>query len=176
MNVSHKLKLAAVALLLLSGVVTQRLARPPETSPLPAPSSQGEGLVPVARVIDGDTIEIAGGRHVRFVGVNTPETVDPRRPVQCFGKEASAFTHRLLDGVSVRLVRDISDTDKYDRLLRYIYLPDGTFVNLVLVREGYAQVNTYPPDIAHAAEFQAAQREAKSASRGLWGGCPAKKS
>ncbi|MCC6404827.1 MAG: thermonuclease family protein [Candidatus Yanofskybacteria bacterium] len=139
-------------------------------TPKPAPS----GMVLVTKVVDGDTIEIEGGTRVRYIGVNTPETVDPRRPVQCFGKEASSYNASLVEGQFVRLVRDISDTDKYGRLLRYIYLADGTFVNLQLVARGYAYANTYPPDIAHAKEFAAAQAEAREASRGLWGSCPAK--
>ena len=73
------------------------------------------------------------------------------------------------------LKKDISETDKYGRLLRYIYLPDGTFVNLKLVQDGYAYANPYPPDIAHAKEFSAAQTAAREASRGLWASCPVKK-
>ncbi len=139
-------------------------------TPKPAPS----GMVLVTKAVDGDTIEIEGGARVRYIGVNTPETVDPRRSVQCFGKEASIYNKALVEGQFVRLVRDISDTDKYGRLLRYIYLADGTFVNLQLVTQGYAQASAYPPDIAHAKEFTAAQAAAREAGRGLWGSCPIK--
>ena len=142
----------------------------PEVSSSPVPS----GFIKVTRVVDGDTIVVDGNLKVRFIGVNTPETVDPRRAVQCFGHEASDYNKSLLEGKAVRLVKDISETDKYGRLLRYVYMEDGTFVNLALVSNGYAQVNTYPPDVAHAHEFQAAQAEAKAARRGLWGACPAK--
>jgi len=135
------------------------------TSPVPA------GFVRVARVIDGDTIELADGERVRYLGMDTPETVNPKKPVQCYGPEASARNHELLDGQAVRLVRDVEDTDMYGRLLRYVYLPDGTFVNMVLVADGYARVYTWPPNIAHTREFQAAQAQAKAAGRGLWGAC-----
>ncbi|MCC6934545.1 MAG: thermonuclease family protein [Candidatus Yanofskybacteria bacterium] len=167
--------LTAIALLTIA-LYTQWLAEPTDrhnnpsltATPKPAPS----GMVLVAKVVDGDTIEIDGGARVRYIGINTPETVDPRRPVQCFGKEASAFNKKLVEGAYVRLVRDISDTDKYGRLLRYVYLPDGTFVNLELVARGYAQASAYPPDIAHAKEFAAAQADARTSRLGLWGGCP----
>jgi micrococcal nuclease len=140
-------------------------------TPRPAP----DGSVRIARVVDGDTIELEGGTRVRFIGINTPETVDPRTTVQCFGKEASDYNKELLQDGVVVLKKDISETDKYGRLLRYVYLPDGTFVNLKLVEEGYAYASTYPPDIAHAKEFAAAQTSAREAGRGLWGACPAKK-
>jgi micrococcal nuclease len=132
----------------------------------------------VTKVVDGDTIdvEINGEKKtVRFVGINTPETVDPRRPVQCFGKEASDETKKLLTGQTVFLEKDISETDKYDRLLRYVYLPqtDGNllFVDDYLVREGFAQVSTYPPDVKYVERFTAAEHEAQQNNRGLWGKC-----
>ncbi len=140
-------------------------------TPRPAPN----GMVRIAKVIDGDTIELEGGARVRFIGINTPETVDPRRPVECFGKEASDYAKTLLNDGIVRLEKDISDTDKYGRLLRYVYLPDGTFVNLKLVEDGYAYASAYPPDIAHTKEFSAAQTAARLATRGLWASCPVKK-
>ncbi len=152
-------------------LATRQLTAVPSSSPAPSPAaSVPSGFVLVTRVVDGDTIEV-GGQKVRYIGVNTPETVDPRRPVQCFGHEASEFNKSLVEGRAVRLVRDISETDKYGRLLRYVYLEDGTFVNLALVSGGYAQVNTYPPDVAHAREFQSAQTEARAAGRGLWSSC-----
>ena len=155
------------------GIATWQAARPvSSTATLDVPSSPvPSGFVRVVRVVDGDTIEVDGGRKVRLIGVNTPETVDPRKAVQCYGHEASDYTKSLLEGTAVRLVKDISDTDKYGRLLRYVYMEDGTFVNLTLVAGGYAQVNTYPPDVAHAREYQAAQAEARQAGRGLWGSC-----
>ena len=124
--------------------------------------------VQVSRVVDGDTIVLADGRKVRYIGINTPETVDPRRPVQCFGTEASAFNHTLVAGKTVRLEKDISETDKYGRLLRFVYLEDGTLVNETLVREGYASASAFPPDITKQDLFFAAEREARAAHAGLW--------
>lgn len=175
----NRKRIITAAVLVAAALYTQWLSQPdalhntpPATAtPLPAPA----GMVRVAMVVDGDTIEIEGGARVRYIGVNTPETVHPTKPVECFGKEASDFNKRLLEGGYVRLVRDISDTDKYGRLLRYVYLPDGTFVNLKLVADGYAYADTYPPDVAHAKEFVAAQSAARAASIGLWGSCPVKR-
>jgi micrococcal nuclease len=125
------------------------------------------------KVVDGDTIDVQlGGRtaRVRYIGINTPETVDPRRPVQCFGKEASAKNKELVDGKVVRLERDVSETDRYGRLLRYVYVGE-LFVNAELVRQGYAQASAYPPDVKHQDLFRSLEREAREAGRGLWGAC-----
>ena len=124
----------------------------------------------VTRVIDGDTIEIAGGEIVRYIGIDAPETVDPRKPVQCFGREASEENKKLVEGKRVRLEKDISNRDKYGRLLRYVYL-GNLFVNDYLVREGYAYAYTYPPDVKYAKEFSQAQKEARENKRGLWNAC-----
>ena len=126
--------------------------------------------IKVTRVIDGDTIEIEGGSRVRLVGIDTPETVDPRAPVACFGKEASEETKRLLAGKSVTLEKDISETDKYGRLLRYVFI-DNLFVNDYLVRQGFAQASTYPPDVKYQNQFLEAQQEAQANNRGLWSAC-----
>ena len=129
----------------------------------------------VTKVVDGDTIVVNDQLTVRFIGIDTPETVDPRRPVGCFGKEASNETKSLLSGKEVILQKDVSDTDKYKRILRYIYLPlpDGRtlFVNDYLVREGFAKVMTYPPDFKFNEQLREAEREAKEDKRGLWGRC-----
>lgn len=129
----------------------------------------------VTKVVDGDTIVVNDKTTVRFVGIDTPETVDPRRPVGCFGKEASNETKSLLTGQEVILQKDISDTDKYKRILRYVFLPleNGQilFVNDYLVREGFAQVYTYPPDVKFDEELRQAETEAREAKRGLWGRC-----
>lgn len=129
----------------------------------------------VTKVIDGDTIVVNDKLTVRFIGIDTPETVDPRRPVACFGKEASNKTKSLLSGKDVILQKDVSETDKYGRLLRYVFLPlpDGQnlFVNDYLVREGYAKVLTYPPDVKYNEQFRQAEREARENKRGLWKKC-----
>ena len=125
----------------------------------------------VTRVIDGDTIEVeieGEKKRVRYIGVDTPETVHPSKPVQCFGKEASEFNKNLVEGNWVRLEKDISETDKYGRLLRYVYVGEK-FVNLELVGKGYADVITYPPDVKYTEVFLIAKREAQAEKRGLWG-------
>ena len=124
----------------------------------------------VTRVIDGDTIEIEGGQRVRYIGVNTPETVDPRTTVQCFGKEASIKNRELVEGKVIALEKDISETDKYGRLLRYVYI-DNLFVNDYLTREGYAHASSYPPDIKYQNQLQEAETEARQNNRGLWSAC-----
>ena len=127
--------------------------------------------IKVTRVIDGDTIEIEGGERVRYIGIDTPETVDPRKPVQCFGVEASNKNKELVEGKTVRLEKDITDRDKYNRLLRYVYVGD-TFINLELVKQGFAYSYSYPPDIKYQEQFVKAQQEAKDANQGLWSACP----
>lgn len=127
----------------------------------------------VKRVIDGDTIEVAGNERVRLIGVDTPETVDPNRPVGCFGKEASHFTSSLLPaGTLVRLVGDAEARDRYGRLLAYVYrAADGLFVNAELLRRGFGQILTIPPNVAHTDEFVAISAQARAAGQGLWGAC-----
>jgi len=131
-----------------------------------APVQQELNLV--KRVIDGDTIELENGKTVRYIGIDTPETVHPDKPVQCYGKESSDKNKSLVEGKKVKLEKDVSETDKYDRLLRYVYLEDGTFVNLALVKEGFAKGSTYPPDVKHQDEFTNAEREARNSQKGLW--------
>ncbi len=136
----------------------------------PAPVAK-DGSVLVAKAIDGDTMQLEGGEMVRYIGIDTPETVDPYRSVQCFGPEASKANRAMVEGKRVRLVADVEDRDKYGRMLRYVYLADGTFVNLELARQGFAPAYTYPPNIAHTEEFRTAAREARTAKRGLWAKC-----
>jgi micrococcal nuclease len=126
-------------------------------------------------VVDGDTIEVEmdGRRHtVRYIGIDTPEVADPRRPVMCYGEEASRRNRQLVEGRTVLLEKDVSETDRYGRLLRYVWA-DGVFVNAALVREGYARVYTVPPDVRYAELFRRLEREAREQGRGLWGACPA---
>jgi len=125
----------------------------------------------VTRVIDGDTIEIEGGERARYIGIDTPETVDPRKPMQCFGVEASNKNKELMEGKVVRLEKDVTDRDKYNRLLRYVYVGE-TFINLELVKQGFAYSYSYPPDIKYQDQFLKAQQEAREAKRGLWSACP----
>jgi len=125
----------------------------------------------VTKHVDGDTLWVSGGEKVRFIGMDTPESTNGRR--DCFGAEASARTAELLPlGTEVRLVSDAGRRDRYGRTLAYVYrASDGLFVNAALVRDGYAQVMTVPPNVAHVDEFVALQREAREAGRGFWGAC-----
>ena len=129
----------------------------------------------VTRVVDGDTIHVAiGGRdeNVRYIGVDTPESVKPGTPVQCFAERASAFNKRLVAGERVRLVRDAEERDRYGRLLAYVYRArDNLFVNARLVRGGYAVPLTIPPNVAHAKEFRTLASVARRKGRGLWSSC-----
>lgn len=148
------------------------LTHSPALAQSPQSTSQdlGSQTAMVIAVIDGDTIEIEGGQRIRYIGINTPETVDPRKPVECFGREASNKNKELVAGKSVRLEKDISETDKYGRLLRYVFVGD-VFVNDYLVRQGYAYASSYPPDVKHQNQFNQAGKEAKTNSWGLWSAC-----
>lgn len=131
----------------------------------------------VSRVIDGDTIEIETGEKIRYIGVDTPETKHPNKPVQCFGREAAQKNKELVEGKEVLLEKDVSDTDRYGRLLRYVYLPnpdatdEAIFVNEILIEQGFAQVITYPPDVKYHELLLQAQKEAQSEESGLWSTC-----
>src|SRR5438128_2331450 len=162
---------SALLLATLAAVVT--LACGPTSTPGPAAGPDG---ATVERVVDGDTIVVhLGGRRerVRLIGIDTPESVKPNTPVQCYALEASARTKALVPpDASIRLVGDVEARDRYGRLLAYVYrASDGLFVNLALAREGFAVPYTYPPNVAHAAEFVAAAAEARDAGRGLWSRC-----
>lgn len=124
----------------------------------------------VSRVVDGDTIELQDGRKVRYIGVDTPETKHPSKKQECFGQEASEFNKQLVEGKVVQLEKDVSETDRYGRLLRYVWL-DGEIVNQKLVEEGYAFARSYPPDVAKQELFQKAEQEAREHDLGLWGVC-----
>jgi micrococcal nuclease len=120
------------------------------------------------RVVDGDTIELDGGEKVRYIGIDTPETVHPREPVQWMGKEATQANRVLVEGRKVGLEYDVERRDKYGRTLAYVWAGD-VLVNERLVQLGYAQVSTYPPNVRYVERFLAAQRQAREAGRGLWG-------
>ncbi len=141
---------------------------------LPAPvSSQSDpAVVQVVRVIDGDTIQvccIARKREkVRYIGINTPETKHPTKGVEYYGKEAAKANRKLVEDKTVILTFDVEQRDRYGRLLAYVFLEDGTFVNAWLVEHGFAQVMTVPPNVKHQELFLKIQREAREAGRGLW--------
>jgi len=144
----------------------------------PTPAGLEEAVV--TRVVDGDTIDVlVDGRElrVRYIGIDTPETVDPRRPVECFGREASERNRELVEGKAVELEKDVSELDDFGRLLRYVWVDPSAgsgqarMVNATLVEEGYATATTYPPDVKYADLFAALQGQAREAGRGLWSAC-----
>lgn len=127
----------------------------------------------VTKVIDGDTIAVSKNNRketLRLIGIDTPETVDPRRGVQCFGREASDHAREILSGKSVRLEADPTqgERDKYKRLLRYIFLPDGRNFNLLMIAEGFAHEYTYDLPYKYQADFKVAEMEAREKELGLW--------
>ena len=133
----------------------------------------------VTRIIDGDTIVVALGSksyHVRYIGMDTPEEVKPNTPIQAMAREAAAANTRLVAGKTVLLERDVSETDRFGRLLRNVWVQRNgvlTLVGLELVRAGFAQVTTFPPDVKYVDQLTAAEAEARSAELGLWGRAPA---
>ncbi len=140
--------------------------------PAPQPASLAEVVAPVVRVIDGDTIDVllnGTTTRIRYIGIDTPETYHTQSP-QCYSREAAARNEALVAGKEVRLVADQEDKDKYERLLRYVYVGD-TFVNEALVKEGYAKPMPIKPNTLHAAEFKAWADEAAASRQGLWSVC-----
>ena len=142
----------------------------------PTRAAPTDGVDTVVSVSDGDTIDVDYGgavETVRLLGVDTPETHHPTRPVECYGAEASDRTAELLPaGTAIRLVRDTEARDRYGRLLAYVYrVDDGLFVNRSLAEDGYADALDIAPNGAHAAELARAVADARSAGLGLWGAC-----
>jgi micrococcal nuclease len=143
----------------------------------------GYEIATVVRVVDGDTVDVRiSGRSegpgagdaavgeeypVRLIGIDTPESVKPHSPVECFGTEASSAAEALLQGAEVKLVKDVEETDQYERLLRYVYL-GSEMTNARLVVNGYASAYTYPPNVRHSELFVQLEREARQNDRGLW--------
>ncbi len=125
----------------------------------------------VNRVVDGDTIKIDKIGTVRLIGIDTPETVDPRKEVQCFGIEASNKAKELLEGNEVILELDPSqgDVDKYGRILAYVYLENGEMFNKIMIKEGYAHEYTYNTPYKYQAKFKELEQKARELKLGLWG-------
>lgn len=136
-------------------------ATPPPTNLTPAK---------VLRVIDGDTIELADKTRVRYIGINTPELATGKQPAQCYATEAAHINQQLVEGQEVYLGKDLSDHDKYGRLLRYVYI-DSVFINDFMLRQGYARLETIPPDVKYAQTLLEAEKEARNNKRGLWKAC-----
>jgi micrococcal nuclease len=150
-------------------------AAPPSSDLEPAPTAL-QTNASVARIVDGDTIDVTiGGRRerVRLIGIDTPETKKPNTPVQCYGPEATEFTKSLLAvDAPLHLERDVVARDDYGRMLAYVYLVgDGTFVNMKIISNGYARPLTIAPNVAHADEFVQAARAAEADNIGLWARC-----
>ena len=168
---SHRLgrragQVAACALALAAGACAG--------DPEPAAGPAGSRTATVTKVSDGDTIRLSGLGRVRLIGVDTPEV---HGSAECFGAEASAFVERLLPpGTRVRYRLGTAERDRYGRLLAYVWLRDGRFLNRMLVARGYAQPLTIPPNVEYADRFRADARTARGARRGLWGsaGCAAR--
>lgn len=130
-------------------------------------------LYKVLKVVDGDTIDVeidGQSQRLRLIGIDTPETVDPRKPIECFGNEASQKMHNLVENKKVALEEDPSQltSDRYGRLLRYVYLEDGTFVNELMIRDGFAYEYTYDKPYSFQGLFKRAQQFAETNRLGLW--------
>jgi micrococcal nuclease len=161
------LLLAVLALLVLDDEGSE------EGGGAPAPSDDAAVTAPVLDVVDGDTIEVeleGVEEDVRYIGVDTPESVAPDEPVECFGEEASAFNASLVEGERVRLVFDAERRDDYGRLLAYVYVGDR-FVNGELVERGYARTLEIEPNTSMAPRLERLEREAGREGRGLWSAC-----
>lgn len=159
----------------------------PTAGPSASPSEGPGDLAPtgpteearVVRVIDGDTIVVdrgLGDERLRYIGMDTPETVKPGTAVEWMGREAADANRALVEGATVVLEKDVSETDRYGRLLRHVWLHDDIarwrLVDLELIRAGYARVSTYPPDVKYVDLYLAAQVDAREHDRGLWGAGP----
>jgi micrococcal nuclease len=155
-----------VALLVFVVILLLQLGERDEEEPT-------EVTATVTRVVDGDTVEAEiDGREedVRYIGIDTPESVKPDAPVECYGPEAADFNRKLVEGEQVRLEFDQEQRDVYDRLLAYVYV-DDTFVNAELLRRGFATTLTIPPNDRFAERFSELEQEAGAEGRGLWGAC-----
>ena len=170
---------AALVLSCCAPAVDLRVQAPPTMSREPP----GHEIALVTRVVDGDTVEVRvtgrsegpaageaplGGRaDVRLIGIDTPESVTPGEPVECFGPEASRAAAALLEGATVRLVADVEERDGYGRLLRYVYVGDE-MANARLVVNGYATAYPYAPNLRHSRLLASLERSARAGDRGLW--------
>ena len=171
----HKIKIILILIIIISTVFAVYFSNSSKVNyKNKLPKIDENTLYPVVRVIDGDTFDTKVGKQtvrVRMLGVNTPETVDPRKPVECFGKEASEETKGLLVKHSVKLQTDSTQSlsDKFGRLLAYVYRDDGLFINEYLVENGYAHEYTYDIPYQKQVEFKKKEKTASESKEGLWG-------
>jgi micrococcal nuclease len=175
---SAALRRVLLALLVAAGAASGII--PYQSAPREAPRASQDRLpdsARVARVIDGDTVELAGGERLRYIGVNTPESRRKRggrwvEEPEPFGRDATEANRRLVDGRTVRLEYDVQPRDRYGRLLAYAYVADASggelMVNAELLRLGMAQQMTIPPNVKHADRFREIAAEARRGKRGLW--------
>lgn len=152
----------------LALIVGARLLAPLGPSGAVGATAGASRTVVVDRAVDGDTVLLTTGEWVRYLGIDTPELHHPNKPVQPYAREAWAFNRRLVDGRQVRLEFDVQTLDQYHRLLAYVFLEDGTFVNAELLRQGYAVPLTIPPNVHYRDQFLALHRKARAARRGVW--------
>lgn len=174
----RNVKILLSTIVFLTAAIYQLFAphiSPQKTQKVPPDSvlGQKDEYFTVTKVVDGDTIEvdIEGKKEkIRIIGINSPETVDPRRKVECFGKEASGKAKELLSGQSVRLESDPSqaERDKYDRLLRYVFLSNGMDFGKIMILQGYAYEYTYDLPYKYQKEYKEAQQQAQTSNIGLW--------
>ncbi len=181
MRIKKALKYAQVAVLVIASAIYMGM----KYFPFSASAAAKEEYSYVSRVVDGDTLKLSNNERVRLIGIDTPEVhyssklvKDARKSkkdiaaIQAMGKIASDFTKALCSGKKVRLEFDVEKRDRYGRLLAYVYLEDGTFVNAKIIEEGYAQVMTIPPNVKYADHFLKLQRQARDNRKGLWAETP----
>lgn len=171
---THKVKIILISCIIVFCSTAAYFSTPKKPQYYNLPKIDQEKLYKVEKVLDGDTFEINVENRlvtVRMLGIDTPETVDPRKPVQCFGKEASNKTKELLEGHFVALKRDKTQpiTDKYGRFLAYVYREDNLLINEYLLKEGYAHEYTYGKAYQMKKEFKKLEKDANKNKRGLWG-------
>ncbi len=147
------------------------------TQTITEPNALGSEYTTVTEVIDGDTIVVSSGETVRLIGIDTPELYEGAN-AECFATEAKSRTVQLLASKKIRLVRDVSDLDKYERLLRYVYIDDPlssiteeTSINEILVQEGYAVAKSYPPNTTLSETLEQLEEQSKEQGLGLWSSC-----
>lgn len=170
-----------VASLAYLGFRNLPLNKSPQAAPSAHPEKSKDGFYYVSRVVDGDTLKLSDGERVRLIGVDTPEVHYSDKllrdakssgkdvaAIQAMGQKASDFTKSLVSGKKVRLEFDVKRRDRYGRLLAYVYLEDGTFVNAKIIEEGYAQIMTIPPNVKYSDLFLQLQHEAQEKGKGLW--------
>jgi len=162
-----------LTLLIISILLLRYYKKPPvspTTSEIVSPPATIRESAMVAYVLDGDTIEIAGGRKVRLIGIDAPELNNKENNPECFASQSAHMTKQLLEGQTIELEKDKEDVDQYGRLLRYVY-SDGVFINEFLLRQGYGTKMAIKPNTKYYLLFAEAEKEAKENKRGLWKNC-----